>query len=94
MLIRIAAAFALTTGVAAEAQQAPPAKPALQQLLSAGYDLKSVTPADGPCGNQPANQAQRCRREYYYLQSPRKDAIVRCEVGLWNGRIVQDCNRL
>ena len=95
MLIRIAAAFALMTSVAAEAQQAPPpAKPGLQQLLSAGYDLKSVTPADGPCGNQPANQSLRCRREFYYLQSPRKDAIFRCELGLWNAQIVQDCNRV
>lgn len=95
MLIKLAAALALTTSVAAEAQPAAPApKPNLQQLLSAGYDLKAVTPADGPCGNQPANQAQRCRREYYYLQSPSKDAIFRCELGLWNGRIVQDCNRV
>jgi hypothetical protein len=95
MLIRIAAAIALMTGVAAEAQQAAqPAKPNLQQLLSAGYDLKAVTPAEGPCGNQPANRTQSCRREYYYLQSPRKDAIFRCELGLWNGRIVQDCNRV
>jgi hypothetical protein len=95
MLIRIAAAIALITSVAAEAQQgSPPARPGLQQLLGAGYDLKAVVPSDGPCGNQPANQALRCRREYYYLQSPRKDAIYRCEVGLWNGQIVQDCNRL
>jgi hypothetical protein len=94
MLIRIAAAFALMTSVAAEAQQAPPPKPGLQDLLRAGYDLKSVTPAEGPCGNQPANRTQSCRREYYYLQSPRKDAIFRCELGLWNGRIVQDCNRV
>jgi hypothetical protein len=94
MLIRITAAIALLTSVAAEAQQAPPAKPGLQQLLAAGYDLKAVAPSEGPCGNQPANQAQRCRREFHYLQSPRKDAIYRCEVGLWNGQIVQDCNRL
>jgi hypothetical protein len=96
MPIRIAVVLALTASVAAEAQQpaALPAKPALQQLLSAGYDLKAVVPSDGPCGNQPANQAQRCRREYYYLQSPRKDAIFRCELGLWNGRILQDCNRV
>jgi hypothetical protein len=94
MLIRIAAAIALVTSVAAEAQQAPPAKPNLQQLLGAGYDLKGVTPSEGPCGNQPANQGLRCRREFYYLQSPRKDAIYRCELGLWNGQIVQDCNRI
>ena len=95
MLIRIAAAFALMTSVAAEAQQAaPPARPGFQQLLSAGYDLKAVAPSQGPCGDQPANQGLRCRREFYYLQSPRKDAIFRCELGMWNGQIVQDCNRV
>jgi hypothetical protein len=96
MLFRIAAALSLTTSFAAAAQQpsGAPARPNLQQLLSAGYDLKAVTPAEGPCGNQPANRGQLCRREYYYLQSPRKDAIFRCELGLWNGRIVQECNRI
>jgi Flp pilus assembly protein TadG len=96
MPIRIAAAFALCLSTAAAAQQgaAPPARPTMQQLLGAGYDLKAVELTTGPCGNQPANRTQQCRREFHYLQSPRKESVFRCEIGNWNGRVVQECTRV
>ena len=87
------AALLAAAGAAAQ-QPAAPQKPTLQQLLSAGYDLTAVVPSTGPCGSQPAAAAQVCRREYYYLQSPRKETLFRCEVGLWDGRVVGDCNRV
>jgi hypothetical protein len=90
------AAAAVCLGAAAAAQQPPaqPQKPSMQQLLSAGYDLKAVTPATGPCGSRAPAAGQTCRREYYYLQSPRKDMLFRCELGAWDGRLVADCNRV
>ncbi len=90
------ASAALCVGAVAAAQQpaASPQKPSMQQLLGAGYDLKAVTPSTGPCGSQQPAAAQTCRREYYYLQSPRKDAVFRCEIGLWDGRVIADCNRV
>lgn len=92
MLIRFLAIAALPWSFAAAAQQpAQPAKPTMQQLLNGGYDLKSVQLSSGPCGNQPANRGQACRRELYFLQSPRKDMIFRCELGTWNGAVLQDC---
>jgi hypothetical protein len=100
MLIRILVAAALSwSGFAAAQQPAarpapPPAKPTLQQLLSSGYDLKTVQLSTGACGNQPANRTQTCRRELYFLQSPRKDAVFRCELGTWNGLPLQDCLRV
>jgi hypothetical protein len=96
MLIRIAAAFALCASTAAAAQQpaAAPPRPMMQQLLDSGYDLKAVELTTGPCGNQPANRAQQCRREFHYLQSPRKETVFRCELGNWNGRVVQECTRV
>ena len=97
MLIRpAAAAFLLALAPAAAAQQpaAQPARPTLQQLLDASYDLQAVVPTMAPCGNQPANRAQNCRREIYFLQSPRKDIVFRCERGPWNGQSVTDCTRI
>jgi hypothetical protein len=96
MLIRTAAALLLCSSTAAAAQQATalPQRPTLQQLLSAGFDVKSVQLSTGPCGNQPANRAQQCRREFHYLQSPRKETLFRCELGTWNGQLVQECNRV
>jgi hypothetical protein len=94
MAFRIAVAAAALLWSAAAAAQQPAAKPTLQQLLSAGYDLKSVLLSTGTCGNQPANRTQSCRREIYFLQSPGKDAIFRCELGQWNGGPVQDCIRI
>ena len=96
MLIRIAAASVLCSGAAAAAQQAaaPPQRPTMQQLLSGGYDLKAVELSTGPCGNQPQNRTQQCRREFHYLQSPRKETVFRCEIGNWNGQIVQECTRV
>lgn len=90
-----AAAFTLLWSAAGAAQQpAASANPRLPQLLSAGYDLKTVLLSTGPCGNQPDNRGQSCRREIYFLQSPRKDAIFRCELGAWNGQPVQECIRI
>ena len=94
MLIRIAAAFVLFSSAAAAQQPVAPQQPTLQQLLSAGYDLKAVALSTGPCGNQPQNRAQQCRREFHYLQSPRKETLFRCELGNWNGRVVQECTRV
>ena len=99
MLIRLvpaAALLALALAPAVAAQQAPaqPARPTLQQLLDASYDLQAVVPTTAPCGNQPANRTQNCRRELYFLQSPRKDIVYRCERGLWNGQSVTDCSRI
>jgi hypothetical protein len=96
MKTSLAAAFFLCLSTAAGAQQpaAQPQRPTLQQLLAAGYDVKSVQLTTGPCGNQPANQAQQCRREFHYLQSPRKETLFRCELGAWNGQLVQECNRV
>lgn len=96
MPIRLAAAAALLAiAPAAAAQQpAPPARPTLQQLLDASYELQAVVPMTAPCGNQPANRTQNCRRELYFLQSPRKDIVYRCERGPWNGQSVTDCARI
>ena len=99
MPIRIAAAFFLCSGTLAAAQQpaaqAPAAQmPTFQQLLDSGYDLKAVQLTTGPCGNQPANRARQCPREMHYLQSPRKDTVYRCEMGDWNGKLVQECRRV
>ena len=99
MLTRIAAALLLCSGAAAFAQQpaarAPAAQmPTFQQLLDGGYELKAVQLTTGPCGNQPTNRARQCPREFHYLQSPRKDTVYRCELGDWNGRLVQECRRI
>ncbi|HZG08263.1 MAG TPA: hypothetical protein VEZ70_04695 [Allosphingosinicella sp.] len=94
MPIRTAAAVLTLLWSAAGAAQQPAANPALPQLLSAGYDLKTVLLSAGPCGNQPDNRGQSCRREVFFLQSPRKDAIFRCELGTWNGQPVQECIRI
>lgn len=94
MLARSVLASAFLCLAAAAAGQAPAAPPSLQQLLSAGYDLKAVVPSTAACGNQPANRTQSCRRELYFLQSPRKDIVFRCERGTWNGAPVTDCTRL
>lgn len=92
MKTRMIALAALLLGAQAAAQQ--PQQPSLQQLLSAGYDLKSVLLSSGPCGDQPANRGQACRREILFLQSARKDAVFRCERGTWNGLPMQECLRL
>ena len=84
----------LASGAAAQQPAGQPAQPTLQQLLDASYDLQAVVPTMAPCGNQPANRTQNCRRELYFLQSPRKDIVYRCERGPWNGRSVTDCTRL
>ena len=90
-----AAAFlCLAAGANAQQPAALQQRPSLQQLLNAGYDLKAVHDTTGPCGNQPGNQTQACRRELYFLQSPRKDIVFRCERGIWNGQAVTDCTRL
>lgn len=96
MLIRLAAAALLAIAGTASAQQPAqqPARPTLQQLLDASYDLQAVVPMMAPCGNQPANRTQNCRRELYFLQSPRKDIVYRCERGPWNGQSVTDCARI
>jgi acetyl esterase/lipase len=94
MLTRIAAALLLCSGTAAIAQQAAAPPPTFQQLLSAGFDLKAVELSTGPCGNQPAYRERQCRREFHYLQSPRKDTVFRCEMGDWNGQLVQECTRV
>ena len=97
MPFRFAAAAALlAVAPAAAAQQgtAQPARPTVQQLLDASYDLQAVVATTAPCGNQPANRTQTCRRELYFLQSPRKDIVYRCERGPWNGQSVTDCTRL
>lgn len=98
MDFRLAAAAALLAfaPAAASAQQgaAQPARPTLQQLLDASYDLQAVVATTAPCGNQPANRTQTCRRELYFLQSPRKDIVYRCERGPWNGQSVTDCTRV
>lgn len=78
----------------AQAQAQPQGQPQLQQLLSAGYDLKAVLASTAPCGNQPGNRTEICRRELYFLQSPRKDIVFRCERGTWNGTALTDCTRL
>ena len=89
------AALFLSAQAAAQAQTAaPPPAPTLQQLLNSGYDLKTVLLSAGPCGDQQANRGQSCRRELLFLQSARKDAVFRCELGTWNGRVMQECRRL
>jgi hypothetical protein len=96
LALALALAAASLASAAAAAQQpaprpAPPPRPTMQALLNGGYDLKSVLPGSGPCGNRPDNRAQACPRELYFLQSPAKTNVYRCELGLWNGVRMMDC---
>ena len=86
-----AGAFILLASAAAAQQPAQPPRPTIPALLNAGYDLKAVIPWQGPCGNQPANRSQVCNRELYFFQSPQKNMVFRCELGLWNGAKMVDC---
>lgn len=73
------------------AQQAAP-KPSLQQLLDSAFELKAVIRGTAPCGNQSPQEA--CAREFYYLQSPKKDVLYRCELGVWDNQLRTQCNRV
>jgi hypothetical protein len=87
-----AGASALTFSAILNAQQSEPAI-TMQQVLAARFNLVSVLATTAPCGNQPLNRSQSCSREIYFFQSPEKNMLVRCEVGLWNGRANTDCRR-
>jgi hypothetical protein len=74
--------------------QQPQAPLTVQQLLAAAFDLKSAVVINAACGNQPALANQACTREIYFFQSQRKDILVRCELGAWNGQPRTDCRRI
>jgi hypothetical protein len=94
MFLKAFGAFVtLFIGASAAAQQAQ-APLTVQQLLAAGFDLKSVVVINAPCGNQPATANQACTREIYFFQSQRRDILVRCELGAWNGQPRSDCRRI
>jgi hypothetical protein len=94
MLVRVFGAFlflGFSTIAAAQQAQAPLT---VQQLLAAGFDLKSVVVINAPCGTQAATANQACTREIYFFQSQRRDILVRCELGTWNGQPRTDCRRI